>query len=115
MKHVRYLVEGGNFVATVVIDEDIFSNEGTPTTNAYLEAATRTIENIFRHGPDHGEQFDLLIKEGVQPAVGCVMSICKDGELGDPLKQHWVKTATAAQNAGVLELVRHFTDEGWPA
>lgn len=114
-KPTRYIVEGANFVATVVVDEDVFTNSGGKATNAYLEAATKVIEYVFRHGPDSGEDFDLLIKDGLEPAVGVIMSICKDGEIGDQDKLSYVKTATAAENAGCLELVRHFEKKGWGA
>ena len=112
-KPTRYIVDGANFVATLVIDEELFPNNGTEAGNAYLEAATRTIENIYRHGPDDVEEFDLLLKRDDSPTVGVLMSICKDGEIGEDNKLHFIKTAIAAQNAGVLELVRHFEEHGW--
>lgn len=115
MKHVPYIVEGRNFVATLPIDEDIFTNDGTLATNAYLEAATKTLEYIFRHGSNNPGDFNLMMKNGQTPGVGLIMSICKDGELGDPNKLHYAETAVAAQNAGCLELVRHFTKTGWKA
>ena len=115
MKPVLYIVEGANFVATLPIDEDIYTNDGTPATNAYLEAATKTLEYIFRHGPDNPDDFNLMKKDGQSPGVGLIMSICKDGEYGDENKLAYVMTVTAAQNAGCLELVRHFTKDGWTA
>ena len=108
MKLVRYVVEGANFLVFVTVDEDVFTDDGTAATNAYLEAATRTLENIFRHGPDHSESFGLRMKQGEEPAIGIIMSVCKDGEIGDNEKLCFVKSAVAAQNAGCLELVRHF-------
>lgn len=105
---VCYIVEGANFVAYVPIDEEIFTNDGTRQTSAYVEAVTRTLEYIFRHGPDTADDFDLRMKEGEEPAVGIIMSVCKDGEIGDPDKLQYIKTSSVCQNAGCLEILRHF-------
>lgn len=107
-KPTQYIVEGANFLATVIVDEELFCNDGTPKTNAYLEAATKTLENIYRHGPDHDDGFNLLVKKGEALAVASVLIVCKNGDLGNDKKQRVIKTAEAAQNAGVLELYRHF-------
>lgn len=113
MKMAKYIVEGANFLATVVVDEDIFTNDGSPFMDAYVEAATRTIENVFRHGPDNADEFDILLKRGDKPAFPILLGVCKEGELNNPKCMVPVSTSQAAQNAGVLELARKGKMLGW--
>ncbi len=108
MKRTQYIVEGANFVATVIVDEELFTNDGTRKTDAYMEAATKTIENMFRHGPDHDDGFNLLVKKDEMPGLGVSLDVCKNGDIGIAKKNCLISTAEAAENAGVLEVYRHF-------
>lgn len=105
----KYVVEGANFVATIAFDDE---NCGDP----YMEAATRVVENVFGHGPDseESENFNMLIKEGQEPALGFIISICKEGEIGDDSKLKYVSCKTVAKNAGLLNMVRFYDSIGMP-
>lgn len=105
----KFVVEGANFVATIAFDTE---HCGCP----FKEAATRVLEYVFRHGPDSEESgnFNLMCKKREAPSVGLILSVCREGEVGDDTKLRYVKTSVAAENAGLLEIVRLLKEQGLP-
>lgn len=106
---MRYIVEGANFVATIVLNTEHFDDPK-------MEAATRALENIFRHGPDSedSDSFGLMCKKGETPAVGFILVVWEDGYIGDESKKRTLNANTVAKNAGLLELVRFYESVGMP-
>ena len=100
----QYIVEGANFVATVMVDAELCNCP-------FIEAATKTLEYVFRHGPDseNPDNFFLMRKDHNGPSVGDFMGICKEGDIGNDEKMMHVKTVAVAENAGVLEIARQFS------
>ena len=95
----QYIVEGGNFVGIVPIDLDVCDNPG-------MEAATLTLEHIFR--PEHKmpNGFKFLSKQDIKPIIGGNLYVWRNGDIGDDKRMHIIPFVTAARNAGLLDVVK---------
>jgi len=103
----KYIVEGANFKATVLIDADLFNRKG----DAYMDACTTVMERLYRNGPDTDEEFELIMDEGEEdPGFGVIMSCYKDGDEDSEDSHFWMRTKKIAENAGITEVANHFAE-----